>query len=319
MINRTEDAPRYTPYIIFSREEWRSLRDSTPLTITKRELDKIRGINENISLSEVEDIYLPLSRLLNLYFIGSRELRRARSNFLGKSSEPVPFIIGIAGSVAVGKSTISRLLKTLISAWPEHPSVELIPTDGFLYPNSILEEKNLMDKKGFPESYDLPKLISFLYKIKSGESNLKIPVYSHIIYDIIPGKYHHIGNSDIILLEGLNVLQTKTTKKKNTPEMMVSDFFDFSIYIDADERYIRRWYIDRFKVLQKTAFTKKESYFRRYSTLSDSEAEIVAGNIWDTINYVNLKQNIEPTKYHSDLILLKRKDHSIDRVMMRKI
>lgn len=308
-----------SPYLSFSRKEWKELRDSTPLSLEEKDLKEIRGINENISMEEVVEIYLPISRLLHLYYRGSQSLHEARSEFLKKGQSGVPFIIGIAGSVAVGKSTTARLLRTLISAWPGAPRVDLIPTDGFIYPNRILEERDLMNRKGFPESYNLRNLISFLYKLKSGEKNLRIPVYSHLAYDIIPGEYNEVKSPDIVILEGLNVLQTRSAKSVNEPELLVSDFFDFSIYIDAEENDIKKWYVDRFKVLMKTAFSKKESYFHDYSYLSNEEAVNTAGNIWDTINLVNLHENIEPTKFHAHLILEKEIDHRISHVHMRKI
>ncbi len=308
-----------TPYIEFKREEWRNMRNATPLTLTQSDLDEIRGINENISLDEVTDIYLPISRLLNLYYGASKSLYDARRSFLESKYGRVPFIIGIAGSVAVGKSTTARLLKTLISAWPGSPKVDLVSTDGFLHPNRVLEEKNLMNRKGFPESYNLRNLISFLYKVKSGVRNLNVPVYSHLHYDILPGKYREVNDPDILLLEGLNVLQTQSSRGRYEPELFVSDFFDFSIYIDAEERFIKKWYIDRFKVLMKTAFSDKESYFHSYSTLSQREADRISGEIWDTINAVNLRENILTTKFHAHLILVKKEDHSIGKVLMRKI
>lgn len=308
-----------TPYIEFNRDEWKELRNSTPLTLTSGDLNEIRGINENISLEEVTDVYLPISRLLHLYYFAYRSLYDARHNFLGTPREKIPFVIGIAGSVAVGKSTTARLLQTLISSWPESPNVELIPTDGFLYPNRVLEERNILNRKGFPESYDLKALISFLYNLKSGLHELKIPIYSHLLYDIIPGEYRHIRCPDILLLEGLNVLQNRSRNAKNEPELFVSDFFEFSIFLDAKEPDIKRWYIDRFKVLMTTAFADEKSYFHSYSTLSDQEAEKVAGGIWDNINAVNLTENIANTKYHADLILEKLKDHSISEILMRKI
>ena len=308
-----------SPYISFAREEWRKLRNSTPLTLSASDLDEIKGINEKISLEEVAEIYLPLSRLLHIYYLEARSLYSARKEFLETQHEKIPFIIGIAGSVAVGKSTTARLLKTLISAWPGSPSVDLIPTDGFIYPNSILEERDLMNRKGFPESFNVRDLISFLYNIKSGVTNLKVPVYSHLRYDIVPGEFYEVSSPDILLIEGLNVLQTKSTGRRNEPELFVSDFFDFSIYLDADEPAIKQWYVERFKILMKTAFTHKESYFHAYSYLSNDQAVQTAGRIWDEINARNLFENILPTKYHAHLILEKLADHSIGRVLMRRI
>lgn len=308
-----------SPYIQFTRDQWKALRNSTPLSLTEEDLEKIKGINENINLSEVEDVYLPLSRLLNLYHRGSSFLYESRKEFLGSAVKRVPFIIGIAGSVAVGKSTTARLLKTLISSWPERPRVDLVTTDGFLLPNRVLQERGIMNRKGFPESYNLRELLTFLYRLKSGETDLRIPVYSHLRYDIVPEEYETIRSPDIVILEGLNVLQTRTFRQRPEPELLVSDFFDFSIYIDADESYIREWFISRFKVLMKTAFSKSESYFHNYSYLSEAEAERISGNIWDTINLVNLRENILPTKFHAHLILEKDRDHSIKSVKMRKI
>lgn len=308
-----------SPYISFTREEWKKLRDSTPLQLDEADLRKVRGINENISMEEVAEIFLPISRLLHLYYNGSRALHDARRQFLNRGHTSIPFIIGIAGSVAVGKSTTGRLLQTLISAWPGSPRVDLIPTDGFIFPNRVLEERNLMDRKGFPESYNLKALISFLYKLKSGERELRIPVYSHLQYDIVPGEFTEVKSPDIVILEGLNVLQTRSEKSADEPELLVSDFFDFSIYLDADAEHIKKWYIDRFKVLMKTAFNKEESYFHDYSYLSENEAVRTSGMIWDRINLVNLKENIAPTKFHAHLILEKEIDHRIGKVHMRKI
>ncbi len=308
-----------SPYITFSRESWKELRNSTPLTLKTSDLEEIRGLNENISLDEVVDIYLPLSRLLHLYYRAARELYAARREFLGIKYEKITFIIGIAGSVAVGKSTTARLLKTLISAWPEGPSVDLIPTDGFIYPNKILQERNIMNRKGFPESFNVKDLISFLYDLKSGIGDLKVPVYSHLLYDIVPGEFITVNTPDILILEGLNVLQSRSMKQASEPELFVSDFFDFSIYLDAVECNIKEWFIERFKVLMKTAFQKRESYFHSYSALDLEKAVETAGRIWDEINAVNLRENIATTKFHAHLILEKQQDHSIGRVLMRKI
>ncbi len=316
-LDAQESAP--SPYISFSRSVWQELRNSTPLTLNASDLDEIRGINENISIDEVAEIFLPLSRLLQIYYRQARELYSARKEFLATRHEKIPFIIGIAGSVAVGKSTTARLLKTLISAWPGNPTVDLIPTDGFIYPNRILEERNLMNRKGFPESFNVRELISFLYNLKSGVTGLKVPVYSHIKYDIIPGEFHTVGSPDILLLEGLNVLQARPSVRADEPELFVSDFFDFSIYIDADESAIKRWYIERFKIFMKTAFKRKDSYFHEYSYLTHDEAVETAGRIWDEINAKNLTENILPTRYHAHLILEKLPDHSIGRVLMRRI
>jgi type I pantothenate kinase len=316
---KPEVRDEHTTYISFSRQEWKKLRDSTPLTLTLADLENIRGINEKISLEEVVDVYLPLSRLLNLYYQASQRLYEARRTFLGRGDERVPFIIGIAGSVAVGKSTISRLLKTLLSKWPGSPRVELLPTDGFLYPNSELERRGIMKRKGFPESYNLRELIHFLYELKSGNANLKVPVYSHIRYDVVPGEFTVVESPDIVILEGLNVLQTRSIRHSKEPELMVSDFFDFSIYIDAEETAIKKWFTERFRVLRDTAFRREDSYFHSFARLSEEETEIVASGIWDEINAVNLRENIAPTKYHAHLILEKGENHEIIGVRMRKI
>ncbi|MCL4437814.1 MAG: type I pantothenate kinase [Candidatus Thermoplasmatota archaeon] len=310
-----------SPYVAFNRTEWSRLRNSTPMTISEDELKIIRGINEMVSSVEVEEVYLAISRLLKLYFDASSQLFRARKTFLSEDVDRVPYVIGIAGSVAVGKSTTGRLLKTLLSRWPERPKVDLVATDGFLYPNSILREKGIMERKGFPESYDLRALIRFLYDIKSGKPEIKIPVYSHLIYDIVPGRYEMVDKPDILILEGLNVLQTRHTIPRSViaPELLVSDFFDFSIYVDALEQDIKQWYIDRFLVFRETAFRDPNSFFRKYGDLDVEEAKRTASEIWDRINGVNLRENIEPTKYHADLILKKAADHSVTNVYMRRI
>lgn len=290
------------------------------MTINEEDLATIRGINERISIKEIEEVYLPLSRLLNLYYEASKGLYDARRTFLGMKGRKVPYVIGIAGSVAVGKSTTARVLKTLISRWPGSPKVEQIATDGFLYPNRILEERNLMNKKGFPESYDLKALIQFLYELKSGKKSISIPEYSHLIYDIVPGEYRQVENPDVLILEGLNVLQTRRMDAvPPSGELLVSDFFDFSIYVDGQEKDIMQWYIDRFLIFRETSFRDKKSFFRKYGDLSVEEAVKTATKIWNEINGPNLRQNIEPSKFHAHLILNKAKDHSVDEVYMRKI
>lgn len=290
------------------------------MTINEEDLATIRGINERISISEIEEVYLPLSRLLNLYYSASKGLYDARRTFLGSNGRKVPYVIGIAGSVAVGKSTTARVLETLISRWPGHPKVELIATDGFLHPNRILEERGLMNRKGFPESYDLKALIKFLYELKSGKDKIDIPQYSHLIYDIVPGKFQTVENPDVLILEGLNVLQTrKMDTMPPASELLVSDFFDFSIYVDALEKDIKKWYIDRFLIFRETAFRDEKSFFRDFGNLDIEDAVKTAGKIWDEINGPNLVQNIEPSKFHAHLILNKESDHSVREVYMRKI
>ncbi|USG64501.1 type I pantothenate kinase [Brevibacillus ruminantium] len=309
-----------SPYVTFSREQWRGLRASTPLTISDEELACLQGLNEKLSLTEVADIYLPLSRLLNLHVGATQELYQATHTFLGNLEKKVPFIIGIAGSVAVGKSTTARILQTLLSRWPNHPKVDLVTTDGFLYPNRILEERGLMQRKGFPESYNTGRLVSFLSDVKSGVPEVAAPVYSHLVYDIVPDEWQMVREPDILIVEGLNVLQTPLDEKqRRISEVFVSDFFDFSIYVDAQEEAIKKWYIDRFKLLRQTAFSDPASYFKRYASLSDEEANEVATGIWNQINGTNLRQNILPTRSRARLILEKGEDHMIQTVKLRKL
>ncbi|QKG83866.1 type I pantothenate kinase [Kroppenstedtia pulmonis] len=311
------DALHFSPYISFSREEWKSLRASVPLTLTQTQLDQLRGINERISLEDVSDIYLPLSRLLNLYVANNQDRYRTTQHFLGKLSDSTPYIIGIAGSVAVGKSTTARILQALLARWPNHPKVDLVTTDGFLYPNAVLKKRGLMNRKGFPESYRMKKLIRFLSDVKAGRPEVEAPVYSHLVYDVIQNQVQRIKKPDILIVEGLNVLQT--FGGCGTPSLSVSDFFDFSIYVDADERDIARWYVERFQVLRKTAFQKPESYFHRYASLTSEEAVEVSSQIWKDINGINLVENILPTRPRAHLILKKGSKHTITGVKLRKL
>ncbi|MCM3079379.1 type I pantothenate kinase [Brevibacillus invocatus] len=306
-----------SPYVTFNREQWKQLRASTRLTISDEELACLQGVNENISIDEVSDVYLPLSRLLNLHVGATQELHQASHTFLGIEDAKVPFIIGIAGSVAVGKSTTARILQTLLSRWPNHPKVELVTTDGFLYPNRVLEERGIMKRKGFPESYDLRRFIRFLTEIKSGVTEVSAPVYSHLVYDIVPDQWQTVRQPDILIVEGLNVLQPP--KDESISELIVSDFFDFSIYVDAKEQDILQWYVDRFKVLRQTAFSNPASYFRRYASLSDDEAVEVATGIWSEINGLNLRENILPTRVRARLILEKGQNHMVQRVKLRRL
>lgn len=310
----------FSPYDLFTRIQWAKLHFSTPLPLSEDELQKLRGINEKISLQEVSHIFLPLSKLLNLYVTAEQRLSATTASFLGALPQRVPYIIGIAGSVAVGKSTTARIVQALLARWPNHPRVDLVTTDGFLYPNRILQERGIMNRKGFPESYDTKRLIQFLADIKSGCSHVTAPVYSHLYYDIMPGREQVVNQPDILILEGLNVLQPPIQGTSGyIPAVAVSDFFDFSVYIDAKQEYIRTWYIDRFKVLRHTAFQKPESFFHRYASLTEDEAQTVADEIWTSINEPNLLENILPTRERARLIMEKGADHSVQRVLLRKL
>lgn len=309
-----------TPYTTIDRESWAELRNSTPMTITEEDFEKLLGLNERISLNEVEDVYLPLSRLLNLHFTASLGLYGARNRFFGRTDVKVPYIIGIAGSVAVGKSTTARILQSLVSKWDEEPRVSLVPTDGFLLPNRTLEERNLMNRKGFPESFDVKGLVNFLLMLKSGFQHVSMPVYSHLEYDILPDERNVLDSPDVVIVEGLNVLQSgKRYVSERFPGLSVSDFFDFSIYVDAEELNIKRWYLERFLMLKETAFKNARSYFHKFADLSETEAISRADQIWEAINAVNLRENIEPSKYHADLILRKGPEHRAHEILLRKI
>lgn len=306
-----------SPYLEFTAEEWGKLRAATPLDLTEADLHRLRGINVELSMHEVVEIYLPLSRLLNLYVAASQELYRASDTFLGQLPGKVPYIIGVAGSVAVGKSTTARVLQTLLDRWPNHPKVDLVTTDGFLHPNAVLQERGIMERKGFPESYDRLALLRFISDIKSGAARVEAPVYSHLTYDILSDERVVVEQPDIVIIEGLNVLQS--TSSQSDEPLFVSDFFDFSIYVDAAVEDIRRWYIERFFTLRKTAFANPESYFHTYSELSDDEAYETAFRIWTEINERNLRANIVPTRERADLILGKAGDHRIDTVRLRRL
>lgn len=311
----TDPVPRareVTPYVELDRDEWRELRATTPLPLTDAELDTLRGLGEPISLDEVEDIYWPLSRLVNLQVAARQQLHAATTTFLGERGERVPFVIGIAGSVAVGKSTTARVLRTLLSRWPNHPSVDLITTDGFLLPSAELERRGLMSRKGFPESYDRRALVRFVADVKAGDPEVHAPVYSHLSYDIVPGATTVVRKPDILLVEGLNVLQP-------APRLAVSDLFDFSIYVDAHVEDIRRWYVERFLTLRDTAFADPASYFHRYAGLDDEQARAKANELWSETNEPNLTQNIRPTRGRADLVLQKTPDHAIKRLRLRKL
>jgi type I pantothenate kinase len=315
-LDRARGNSEPSPYLRFTAEEWGRLRAATPLTLNETDLERLRGINVALSLSDVAEIMLPLSRLLNLYVGASQELYRASDTFLGKLPGKVPYIIGVAGSVAVGKSTTARVLQALLDRWPAHPKVDLITTDGFLYPNSVLVERNLMHRKGFPESYDRRRLLRFLTDIKSGMEEVSAPVYSHLTYDITDD-VNIVRQPDIVIVEGLNVLQTGAADEGHP--VFVSDFFDFSIYVDADVEDIRLWYIERFVTLRETAFRDPDSYFHRYAGLSDQEAVETATGIWESINQKNLVENILPTRQRADLILHKGHDHHVTEVLLRRL
>ncbi|MCJ8323859.1 MAG: type I pantothenate kinase [Hyphomicrobiales bacterium] len=312
------------PFLEFNSTAWAKLRADTPMTLSAQDIGHLRGINEQVNLKEVEQIYLPVSRLLNLYVGARRELYKATSKFLTNSapdaeSKRVPFIIGIAGSVAVGKSTTARILHALLAAWDKDLKVELLNTDGFLHPNSWLDEHGLMEKKGFPESYNRGGLLKFLSDIKAGKANVKAPVYSHLSYDIVPDEFTNFDQPDILIVEGINVLQSGSLPKHGQAIPYVSDFFDFSIFIDAEEDMVGKWYIDRFLGFRKTAFAAKDSYFHKYSLLDDAQAVATATQIWQNINRKNLRENILPTRPRADLILTKGSDHLIEKILLRKI
>ncbi|MEL6889967.1 MAG: type I pantothenate kinase [Actinomycetota bacterium] len=308
-----------TRYQHFSRDEWAVLRAATPMTLRGPELDRLRGINERIDLDEVAAVYLPLSRLLNLYVNATQDLHKVSATFLGSISPKVPYVIGVAGSVAVGKSTFARILQTLLAQWPDHPKVDLITTDGFLHPNAVLDERGLMARKGFPESYDTRELVRVLREIKSGAPRVEAPVYSHVVYDIVPDERVVVEQPDIVILEGLNVLQTGPSTGEGAATEFVSDYFDFSIYVDAHVTDIEQWYVERFLTLRESVFQDPDSFFRNYADLTDDEAVDTARTIWREINGRNLVENIEPTRERASLILRKRKDHRVERVSLRRL
>ncbi|KZK87296.1 Pantothenate kinase [Pseudovibrio sp. W64] len=308
-----------SPYSVFTETEWASLRAGTPMTLSMQEIEDLQSLNDFVSQEQVKNIYLPLSRLLAYYVEASQSLQFATKRFLGMQLTRTPFIIGIAGSVSVGKSTTARLLQALLSRWPASPKVDLITTDGFLYPNSVLETEGLMRRKGFPESYDRSALLKFLTDIKGGERKVRAPIYSHFFYDVMPGQHVTVEQPDILIVEGLNVLQTSHQPKAAKAVPFVSDFFDFSIYIDAEEQVLQRWYLERFMRLRETAFRDPGSYFHKFSTISNDKAQEIAKDLWQNINLENLRQNILPTRPRADLILTKGTDHSIETVALRKI
>ena len=310
---------QYNPYRIFSREQWAHLRDDTPMTLEPGEFDRLRSLHDRLDIKEVEEIYLPLSRLLSIYVDTAQRLYYAQRQFLGIRDRKMPYIIGIAGSVAGGKSTTARVLQALLARWSPRPKVDLVTTDGFLHPNAVLERLGLIQKKGFPASYDLPLLLSFLSDIKAGRRQVRAPVYSHLSWDIVPNQWQEVDQPDILLVEGVNVLQTGPLPQHGKAVPVVSDFFDFSVYIDADEAVLREWYVERWLTLRDTAFTDPKSYFHRYALLSDEEAIATATAIWERTNLANLEENILPTRPRATLILKKGADHVIETVSLRRL
>jgi len=303
-------------YLTFDRPEWAALRAATPLTLREAELDSLRGINDRIDIDEVTAVYLPLTRLLNLYVSAAQSLHRLSAAFLGTLVSKVPYVIGVAGSVAVGKSTFARILQALLARWPDHPKVDLVTTDGFLFPNQVLLDRGIMNRKGFPESYDTRRLLQFLREVKSGVPQVEAPVYSHVVYDIVAGESVIVNQPDIVILEGLNVLQVGALESASE---FVSDYFDFSIYIDAAEADIEQWYVERFLRLRETVFQNPDSFFRHYADLTEEQAVQIARGIWKEINGKNLRENIEPTKPRAGLLIRKGLDHRVTDVALRRL
>ncbi len=315
----TERVSLPSPYVELDRAAWSRLRENHPLSLTAADVSRLSGLGDPLDLQEVEEVYLPLSRLLNYYVAATSQLHRITSNFLGEQPPRTPFVIGVAGSVAVGKSTTSRILRELLSRWPGTPRVELVTTDGFLFPNAVLERRGLLSRKGFPESYDRRALLRFVAEVKAGRSEVRAPVYSHLSYDIIPGEQVVVRQPDVLIVEGLNVLQGPVVRDDRGTGMAVSDFFDFSVYVDARVEDIQAWYVERFLSLQETAFANPDSYFHRYAGLSDDQARTTAARIWRETNGPNLVENILPTRSRASLVLTKGPNHAVRRVRLRKL
>ncbi len=303
-----------SPYVEFDRAQWRTLRQSTPLVLTEEELVGLRGLGEQIDLEEVAEVYLPLARLIHLQVAARQRLFAATATFLGEKhpDRQVPFVIGVAGSVAVGKSTTARVLQALLARWDHHPRVDLVTTDGFLYSTTELMRRGILHRKGFPESYDRRKLLRFVTEVKSGAEEVAAPVYSHVSYDILKGQFHMVRQPDILIVEGLNVLQTGS-------RLMVSDLFDFSIYVDARIEDIEHWYVKRFLALRKTSFADPDAHFHHYANLPDEHARMAAEDLWHSINLPNLVENILPTRPRATMVLRKDSDHAINRLRLRKL
>ncbi|QRF74832.1 pantothenate kinase [Thermoplasmatales archaeon] len=319
MIDPHENRLR-SPYLAFNRKQWAEKKGNLSVSVSDEEIAAVKSLNDRIARDEVEDFYFPISRLIDLYITASLKLHEVRNEFLSENGTKVPYIVGVTGSVAVGKSTTSRILKLLLERLPWKPKVDLVTTDNFLYPNRILEEKGIMNRKGFPESYDIRKLINFLSSVKSGEPAMSVPVYSHLEYDILSNQSLKVEKPDVLIIEGLNILQIGDGINHGMPKpVYVSDFIDFSIFVDAPEEWIREWFIERFLLLKENAFVNPKSYFKKYRDLSREDAVNISSRIWDEINGLNYRENIMGTKWRAHLILEKGRDHSIQQILMRKI
>jgi type I pantothenate kinase len=308
-----------SPYVELDRAAWARLREQTPMRLDAADVHRLQGLGDRLDIAEVEQVYLPLSRLLSFYEQATEGLHQVTSDFLGERRQRTPFVIGVAGSVAVGKSTTARILKELISRWDSAPQVELVTTDGFLLPNAVLTARNLMARKGYPESYDRRALQRFVAEVKAGKAEVRAPVYSHLTYDIVAGEQIVVRRPDVLIVEGLNVLQPPRRQHDGRSGLAVSDFFDFSVYVDAHVEDIKTWYIQRFLRLRETAFAQPESHFHRYASLSDEAARDIAENIWEAINAPNLRENIQTTRGRATLVLSKGQDHSVRRVRLRRL
>jgi len=318
-LSKSTETVDLAPYHRFTKREWSKFRADEPMTLNGEDIERLRALNDPISLEEAEEIYLPITRLLSLYVEAIQGLHRASNMFLGTTDSKVPFVIGVAGSVAVGKSTTARILRALLQRWKTSPKVDLVTTDGFLFPNSVLEARGLMDRKGFPESYDRTRLVRFLSEIKSGKGNVKVPVYSHLVYDVVPGDEIVVDRPDILIVEGLNILQPGELPKSGKPILFASDFLDFSVYIDADEDDLTAWFLQRFLKLRETAFADQKSFFHKFALMSEDEAKDFGQWVWENINRPNLVENIVPTRSRADLVLKKGRSHAIEEVFLRRI